>query len=213
VVGIIAGVVALVVAGIGVGVLLNRIGSQPVGLSVPTTSSRPPASAAASKYTAPLQDLALPMPADAHRETPRLGAADGSLALEDIVQEYGGTAKDTMRRTLVNLEFERGIFLAWTDAQGALVYLQLYQFHFEREAAAWSVGEQRSFDDITETTAGFDEILGGKWITTTGPDGRHAALAVYSKGDFSVTISVFAPGAALVDYVKRLAVDQYQRLP
>jgi len=78
------------------------------------------------------------MPADARRETPRLGAADGSLALEDIVQQYGGAAPDTMRRTLVNLEFERGIFLAWTDAQGALVYLQLYQFHFEREAGYWT---------------------------------------------------------------------------
>ena len=37
--------------------------------------------------------------------------------------------------------------------------------------------------------------------------------AFFNKGDLAVGIGVFRTGQANVDYVKRLAVEQYQRLP
>jgi hypothetical protein len=211
------GVVVLAAAGVGVGVLLNRMGSQSVGLSVPTATYQPPPTTAPaptpSKYTAPLQDLAIPMPAGATRESLRMGADDGSMQLEDVVAEYPDSSKAQVRKILTDLEFERGLFLAWTDAQGYLVYLQINQFHFERQAATWSVTDRRSMDSVTETTAGFDEIVGGKWLTSSAPNGRGAAHAFFSKGDLTVTIGIFKTGKGDADYVKRLAVEQYNRLP
>jgi hypothetical protein len=210
-------VLVLVAGAVGVVILVNRIGSEPVGLAVPTATYQPPPSTSAaptpSKYAAPLQDLAVPMPDGAARESLRMGADDGSMELEDVVAEYPDSSKAQVRKILTDLEFERGLFLAWTDAQGYLVYLQINQFHFERQAASWSVTEQRSMASVTETTAGFDEILGGKWITSTSPNGRGAAHAFFSKGDLTVMIGIFKTGKGDVDYVKRLAVEQYQRLP
>ena len=213
IVGIVVGVLVVAAGAVGVGVLLSRIGSQLIGLPLPTASHQASAVPTPSKYTAPLQDLALPMPADATRVTPPVGAADGTLELEDVVQQHGAGQRDVLRQALTKIEFERGVFLAWKDGQGVLVYLQIYQFHFDRQAAAWSSVATRSLADVAESSAGFDEILGGRWGTLTAPDGRGYSYACYSRGDLSVAITVFTSGAAGIDHVKRLAVEQYKRLP
>jgi hypothetical protein len=42
---------------------------------------------------------------------------------------------------------------------------------------------------------------------------RGAAHAFFSKGDLTVMIGIFKTGKGDADYVKRLAVEQYKRLP
>ena len=46
------------------------------------------------------------------------------------------------------------MFLAWTD-HGTLVYIQIYQFRYDREAANWTVQQQRVIQDVATSTAGF----------------------------------------------------------
>jgi hypothetical protein len=205
-------VVVLVASGVVAAVLLNP---DKVATSSPAVTSQPPVTVAATatKYTGTLQALAIPMPAGAARESLRMGAKDGTLDLNGVLEEYEGNAKESVRNQLTSLEFERGLFLAWTDAKGFLVYVQIYQFHYEHQAAAWSAAQSRGLADIAESTAAFDEILGGRWFVTTTPNGRSAVHTNYNKGDLAVMISIFRKGTADVDYLKRLAIDQYRHLP
>jgi hypothetical protein len=165
------------------------------------------------EYTGTLQALAIPMPAGAVREPLAMGADDGGLVLDDVLEQYPDGGRASVRDLLTSLEFQRGLFLAWTDDQGFLVYLQIYQFHFERQAAAWWAAEARSLTDVAQSTAGFDEIEGGKVIVTTTPSGRIAAHGRFCKGDFAVMLSIFRTGQTDVEYLKRLTVDQFHRLP
>ena len=89
-----------------------------------------------------------------------MGRDDGSLDLDAVLLEYERTDEPAMRKQLTDLEFERGLFLAWNDAQGFLVYPQIWQFRHEREAAAWSVAEARAVSDGAQSTASLDGILG-----------------------------------------------------
>jgi hypothetical protein len=142
-----------------------------------------------------------------------MGRDDGSLDLDAVLLEYERTDEPAMRKQLTDLEFERGLFLAWNDAQGFLVYPQIWQFRYEREAAAGSVAEARAVSDGAQSTASLDGILGGKVIAITAPNGRAAAHARFPKGDLAVMLSIFRQGTTDLDYLKRLAAEQYQRLP
>ena len=217
-VGVAIVVVVLVASGVAAEKLLRPgviATSLPAATSAPAGTSQPPPTvvATATRYAGTLQALAISMPAGATREPLRMGAKDGTLDLGGVLDEYDGDARESARDLLTSLEFERGLFLAWTDGKGVLVYVQIYQFHYEHQAAAWSAAEARGLNDVAESTAVFDEILGGRWFVTTTPSGRGAVHARYSKGDLAVMLSIFTKGKADVDYLKRLSVDQYRKLP
>jgi hypothetical protein len=182
----------------------------------PTTTPAEPTAAVTpteTEYTGTLQALAVQMPAGAVREPLTMAAEDGSLVLDDVLDQYADSSRASVRDLLTSLEFQRGLFLAWTDEQGFLVYLQIYQFHYERQAASWWAAEARSLNDIAESTAAFDEIEGGKVFTTTTPNGRSAAHGRFCKGDFAVMLSIFRTGQTDVEHLKRLTIDQFHRLP
>jgi hypothetical protein len=208
-------VVLLVAGGIASALLLNDKGSPTAATTPAPTATAASAAPTPSptRYAGELQDLAIPMPAGATRQTLRMGRDDGSLDLDAVLLEYEEADEPAMRKQLTELEFQRGLFLAWNDAQGFLVYLQIWQFRYEREAAAWSVAEARGLSASAESTASLDDILGGKVIVTTAPNGRSAAHARFPKGDLAIMLSIFKAGPTDLDYLKRLAAEQYQRLP
>jgi hypothetical protein len=177
-----------------------------------TTSSQSPATApTAAKYVGTLQALATPMPAGAVRQPLDMGAQDGSLDLDAVAAEYPDSNRQSVKNLLKSLEFERGLFLAWNDGQGYLVYVQIYQFHYGPQAAAWSAAEARGSEP--ESASALEGIPGGKWFTTTTPSGRGAVHARYYKGDLAVMLNVFRTGQADPEHLKQLAIDQYHRLP
>jgi hypothetical protein len=223
---IIAGIIAVVfvvAAGVGVVLVLNRARltvstPTPTPTATSTTSATAaPTSTQSSDYTGALQALVAPKPAGA-TDADHSGAADGTLTKQQVVSEYNGTSADNQAavlHALTELEFQRGLFVAWRDRQGTLVYVQLYQFRFDREAASWSTQMQRGMGDDPgkAATAYFDEIEGGRWFANELSDGRGAAHAIYSKGQFAVMIDVFRSGASDIDDTKKLAIQQYGRLP
>jgi hypothetical protein len=208
--------VLVLVAGGAIAVLLGSDQGDPVSAPPITApaSTTPAVTPSESEYNGTLQALAIPMPVGAVREELAMGAADGGLDLDDVLQQYPDGGRAGVRSLLTSNEFRRGLFLAWTDDQGFLVYLQIYQFHYERQAAAWWAAEARGLTDVAESTAGIDEIEGGKLIlTTTTPSGRSAAHARFCAGEFAVMLSIFRSGPTDVDYLKRIAVEQFGRLP
>jgi hypothetical protein len=210
-------VVLLVAGGITSALLLQHNGSPAAASLTDTATSAapPPTSAAptATKYVGKLQDLAIIMPAGSTRQKLRMGGTDGSLDLDAVLLEYDAADRPAMRTRLSDLEFERGLFLAWNDTQGFLVYLQIWQFHYERQSAEWFVADAGGISTNAESTASLENIEGGKVITTITPNGRRAAHARFVKGDLSVMLSIFKTGPTDLDYLKRLAAEQYQRLP
>jgi hypothetical protein len=174
--------------------------------AAPTTPAQtdPPA------YAGKLQDLVVPKSASAvYAPAERKGAADGSMTIQDVASEFSG---GDVLNTLTTLEFQRGLFLAWRD-NGTLVYIQIYQFRYEREAGQWEVAVQRGIQDGATSTAVFDEIPYGRWFVTKTPDGRGAAHAYFHRGPFVVMIDTFRAGTADLDGTRRMAVSQYALLP
>src|SRR5262249_25962709 len=119
IVGVIAAVVLLAAGGVAV-VPLRPTGSA--GCSHPSPRSGSNAASprpttvtpTVPKYAGALPVLAIPMPSGATRESLRMGTADGSLDLDAVLDEYDESSRASLRDTLTNLEFERGVFLAWT---------------------------------------------------------------------------------------------------
>jgi hypothetical protein len=217
--GLIAGaVVLLVLVGAGVTAVL-ALKKSPITVAAPPTTA-PAASAAATPvvtepaaFAGPLQSLVIPKPSGAvYTPEKRKGDKDGVLTLADVASEYSGSDVNTVKNILTQDEFQRGVFLAWTD-HGTLVYIQIYQFRFDREAANWNVAVQGPVQDAATSTAVFDEIPFGRWFVTKTADGRGAAHAFFNKGPFTVEIDTFKTGAADLDGTKKMAVDQYKLLP
>jgi hypothetical protein len=217
--GLIAGAIALVVlvgAGITAVLAVNKAPITPA--AAPTTA--PAASAAATPvvtdpppFAGPLQSLVIPKPSGAvYTPEKRKGDKDGVLTLQDVASEYSGSNVNTVKTILTQDEFQRGVFLAWMD-QGTLVYIQIYQFRFDREAASWNVAVQGPVQDAATSTAVFDDIPFGRWFVTKTADGRGAAHAYFNKGPFAVMIDTFKPGTADLEGTKKMAVDQYKLLP
>jgi hypothetical protein len=50
-------------------------------------------------------------------------------------------------------------------------------------------------------------------IAVSAPNGRTAAHARFPKGDLAVMLSIFKTGPTDLDHLKRMAAEQYQRLP
>jgi hypothetical protein len=210
IIGGIVGLVVLIAAGVtGCSSGGSNQTAAPATTQPPTTAA-PPTTAPA--YSGSLQDLVVPKPASATL-TPneRKGAADGSLTAKDVASEYAGS-EAAVSGILTQTDFQRGVFIAWRD-NGTLVYIQIYQFKADAGAASWQATQERSIKDVATSTAAFDEIPGGHWFVTRTPDGRGGAHAFYSKGPLVVMIDTFRTGAADLDGTKKMAVDQYHRLP
>jgi len=179
------------------------------------TAAATPVATDPPAFSGPLQSLVIPKPPGAvYAPDKRKGDKDGVLTKQDVASEYPGDAATQVSNILTQDEFQRGVFLAWTDT-GTLVYVQIYQFRYDREAASWNATMQSSAQaqgDAT-STAVFDEIPSGRWFVTKTSDGRGAAHAFYSKGPFAVEIDTFKTGAADLDGTKKMAVDQYKLLP
>jgi hypothetical protein len=218
---LVAGAVALLVlvgAGITAVLALNK---APVTAAPPTTPAATAAATAAPTpaatepppFSGPLQSLVLPKPSGAvYTPDKRKGDKDGVMTKQDVMSEYSGSDANIVDKILTQNEFQRGVFLAWTD-HGTLVYIQIYQFRFDREAAQWNVAVQGPVQNAATSTAVFDEIPFGRWFVTKTPDGRGAAHAYYNKGPFAVMIDTFKTGAADLDGTKKMAIDQFNLLP
>jgi hypothetical protein len=221
VIGVIVGVVVFVLVGAGVtaALTLNRSsGTAAVPrttalATTATTAAQTPVATDPPAFSGPLQSLVIPKPSGAvYAPEKRKGDKDGVVTKQDVASEYTGSDVDTVNSLLTQDEFQRGVFLAWTD-HGTLVYIQIYQFRYDREAASWNVSVQRPAQNAATSTAVFDEIPFGRWVVTQLPDGRGAAAAYFSKGPFAVEIDTSKTGAADLDGTKKMAVDQYKLLP
>jgi hypothetical protein len=205
--GAMVGLVAvLMAAGCGgTGSATAPLTSTPVTTAAPTPTKAP-------AYSGSLQDLVIPKPTSGTL-TPneRKGAADGSVTAQDVASEFGDSAS-VVAGLLAQTGFQRGVFLAWRD-NGTLVYIQIFQFSSNAGAAGWQATQERSIKDVATSTAAFDDIPGGHWFVTKTPDGRGGAHAFFTKGPLVVSMDTFRIGAADIDGLKKMAVDQYQRLP
>jgi hypothetical protein len=219
--GIVVAVLLVVLVGAGITAVLTLKKQTTTAATAPTaaattappTAAPTPTATEPAPFTGPLQSLVLPKPSGAvYSPQMRKGDKDGVLTKQDVMSEYTGSDVDTVNTILTQDEFQRGVFLAWTD-HGTLVYIQIYQFRYEREAANWNVQVQRPIQDIATSTAVFDEIPSGRWFVTKTADGRGAGHAYFSKGPFAVMIDTFKTGAADLDGTKKMALDQYKLLP
>jgi hypothetical protein len=169
--------------------------------------------APAPEYTGTLQAVALPMPPGARRESLRMGTADGSLDLAAVLEEYQDADRPAIRELLTDMTFERGLFLAWINAQKVSVYLQVYQFGSAGGAKGWLAAQIGSLQPGADSSGELSDIPEGRWFTTTTPDGRKAVHAVYCQGDLWVGMSTFTAGTGDLKVLTRLATDQYRLLP
>jgi hypothetical protein len=219
-IGVIVGLIVFLLVGAGVTAGLTLSRSSRTSAAPPTTApttattaAQTPAATEPPAFSGPLQSLVVPKPSSAvYAPDKRKGDKDGVVTKQDVASEYTGSDVDTVNRLLTQDEFQRGVFLAWTD-HGTLVYIQIYQFRYDREAASWNVTVQSPAQSAATSTAVFDEIPAGRWVATKTPDGRGAAAAYFSKGPFAVEIDTFKTGAADLDGTKKMAVDQYNLLP
>ena len=208
--------VLLIAGGVTTAVLMNNSTSTaaPPTTVAPTTAAPAPTQTEPPEYAGKLQDLVVPKPASAVlTPSERKGDPDGSMNAQQVASEYSDSGdSNAVLRDLGTLEFRRGVFLAWRD-NGTLVYIQIYQFRYEREAVNWMVSVQHSLGGIATSRAVFDEIKDGRWYVTKTPDGRGGAHAIYNKGPFAVMIDTFRAGAADLDGTKKMAVEQFAKLP
>ena len=230
--GIVAAVAVALTVGAGVTVLVLRTRSPTnVAAAAPTTevqtsdvlspSATPsPTVTAKPPYTGRLQDLAIPKPAGAvYTPKQRRGDADGSLSLQQLAGEYDGSSTQAdIAKRLTDLKYQRGIFLAWRESNGTLVYLQIFQFGTDAGAAEWTTYSQGSFGGPeTIAIAGIGEIEGAKLFTNQFTNSKGVAgtgtHAIYNKGAFVVWIDAFNPAGPDANSTKAMAVDQYHRLP
>jgi hypothetical protein len=145
-------------------------------------------------------------------DSERSGDPDGSLSAPQVVSEYQPADQPAVLEALTDAEFQRGVFAAWRD-RGTLVYIQIYQFRHDREAADWAAGAQRADQAVASSTATFDEIEGGRWCVSSTPDGRSGVHAAFNRATFAVMIDTFSSAPPDLKGIQKLAVEQYGRLP
>ena len=130
-------------------------GADNVAAPAPTTTSATTAAPTPTEpppYAGPLQAVTVPMPAGAvAAASERKGDADGSLSLAQAASEYDAADQASVTAALKDAEYQRGVFLAWRTG-GTLVYVQVYQFRYDREAASWTVSQQRGIEGIATST-------------------------------------------------------------
>jgi hypothetical protein len=220
-VAVIAGAVVLLVlvlvgAGITVGLTLSR--SSGPASSAPTTApataaTQIPAETEPPAFSGPLQSLVIPKPYGAvYAPEKRMGDKDGVVTKQDVASEFTTTEVAAVVALLTDDEFQRGVFLAWTD-KGTLVFVQIFQFRYDREAVSWITDVERVAENFAAATAVFDEIPYGRWFVTKTSDGLGGVHALFDKGPFAVQIDTFKTGEPDVDGTKQMAIDQYQLLP
>jgi hypothetical protein len=192
------------------------------GCSTPTTD-QPSAAATSSRvaatpspkrsaFTGDLETLLLPMPDgaqvwsvnDIHDDMPdviksaTLWNASNAQKIVDLLKGNG---------------YDRGAMRFWRDSAGNVVLIDLMQFRTANGMYDWL---DWSADGLTNGNAAGSghvrEADSGKWVEFVDGD-IHELVVVFGRAEFGVVMRVSSAGAANLDLLTSLAVEQYKRLP
>jgi hypothetical protein len=102
---------------------------------------------------------------------------------------------------------------SWQDEAGNLVIIDLMAFDRSTGSASflgWAVNGLYAGAWVQRGT--ISEVNGGKWAEYAFGGNRELRLLI-GKGEFAVVVRISTPGAANMDLLQSIAVDQFQRLP
>jgi len=206
-IGLAAGLVALllVCGGIGSVFVLRATRVQhatPVATTGPTR--QPTGTPAGTDLTGPLTSLLLAVPAGA-AALHNFGNPDGTMSSRQAAAAYDDV--DKVAADFDSFGYQRGAVIAWDDKHRT-VYIELYQFASDTQAAGWLAWYRTSKDDVLPGVA-------SSRVLSIAPDADgwgETVIAAY-RHDIVLNMWTTSKGADDVAAAEAIATQQFARLP
>jgi hypothetical protein len=184
---------------------------RPPVVTVPSTMAKPPS----TKFTGDLRTLLLAKPAGAKSIEADQGSPDGTLTIDQLAQTYGNPA--AAATWLKRVGYQRGIIRGWEERRGYQVFDAIYQFDTEGHCLTWMTDVAASYTEREEleSTGNLENIYAGRYYVDKKLLNQRLRLtyAVLYRGAIAVALYIYTPINADLEYVKKLAQDQFDRLP